>query len=97
MLMAVQGTHTPLPGGPRRTTWSTDARRKIAEADDLHIAPFRADGVTHGTPTWMWSVAVDDALDVRAYNGKGSHCDQRDADANMTLQKEHNHAQYIAY
>jgi hypothetical protein len=41
------------------TTWSTDALRKIAEADDLHIAPCREDGKTSGTPTWMWSVAVD--------------------------------------
>ncbi len=28
------------------TTWSKDELRKIAEADDLHIAPFREDGVT---------------------------------------------------
>jgi hypothetical protein len=25
--------------------------------------------VTYGTPIWIWSVAVDDALYVRAYNG----------------------------
>src|SRR5215831_14175898 len=43
-------------------TWSKDELRKIAEADDLHISPFRQDGVTYGTPTWIWSVAVDDAL-----------------------------------
>jgi hypothetical protein len=53
-------------------TWSKDELRNIAEADDLHIAPFREDGVTYGTPTWIWSVAVDDALYVRAYNGIGS-------------------------
>ncbi len=53
-------------------TWSKDELRKIAEADDLHIAPFREDGVTYGTPTWIWSVAVNDALYVRAYNGKNS-------------------------
>jgi hypothetical protein len=41
----------------------------MVEVDDLHIAPLREDGVTHGTPTWIWSVAVDDALYVRAYNG----------------------------
>jgi hypothetical protein len=28
--------------------------------------------VTYGTPTWIWSVAVDDALYVRAYNGQNS-------------------------
>jgi hypothetical protein len=54
------------------TTWSKDELRKIAEADDLHISPFREDEVTYGTPTWIWSVAVDDALYVRAYNGQDS-------------------------
>jgi hypothetical protein len=46
-------------------TWSKDELRTIAEADDLHIAPFREDGMTYGTPTWIWSVAVGDALHVR--------------------------------
>jgi hypothetical protein len=55
------------------STWSKDELRNIAEADDLHISPFREDGVTYGTPTWIWSVAVDDALYVRAYNGQNSH------------------------
>ena len=54
------------------TTWLKDELRKIAEADDLHIAPFREDGMTYGTPTWIWSVAVDDALYVRGYNGLNS-------------------------
>ena len=53
-------------------TWSTEELRKIAEADDLHISPFREDGVTYGTPTWIWSVAVDHALYVRAYSGQRS-------------------------
>ena len=53
-------------------TWSKDELRKIAEADDLHISPFREDGMTYGTPTWIWSVAVDDDLYVRAYNGQSS-------------------------
>ena len=52
--------------------WSKEELHKIATADDLHIAPFRGDGVTYGTPTWIWSVAVDGDLYVRAYNGKGS-------------------------
>jgi len=54
------------------STWSKDELRKIAGADDLHVSPFREDGVTYGTPTWIWSVAVEDALYVRAYNGKNS-------------------------
>ena len=54
------------------TTWAKDELRKIAEGDDLHIAPIRADGVTYGTPTWIWSVAVGGELYVRAYNGQNS-------------------------
>jgi hypothetical protein len=49
--------------------WSKEELQKIAKADDLHIAPFRNDGEIYGTPTWIWSVAVGDALYVRAYNG----------------------------
>ena len=45
---------------------------KIIEADDLHIAPFRDDGKTYGTPTWIWCVSVDGELYVRAYNGTSS-------------------------
>lgn len=52
--------------------WSKDELRQIAEADDLHISPLREDGVTYGTPTWIWSVAVGDSLYVRAYNGQNS-------------------------
>jgi len=51
---------------------SKDELCKIAEADDLHISPFREDGLTYGTPMWIWSVAVDDALYVRGYNGQSS-------------------------
>ncbi len=54
------------------TVWKKDELRRIAEADDLHISPLRDDGITYGTPTWIWSVAVDDALYARGYNGKNS-------------------------
>jgi hypothetical protein len=53
-------------------TWSNEELGKIAEADDLHISPFREDGVKYGTPTWIWSVVVEDALYVRGYNGQKS-------------------------
>ena len=53
-------------------TWPKDELRRIAESDDLRIAPFREDGSTYGTPTWIWSVVVGDALYVRAYNGRNS-------------------------
>ena len=52
--------------------WPADELRRIAEADDLHIAPFRRDGVTYGTPTLIWSVAVNGELYARAYNGQRS-------------------------
>src|SRR5260370_36375888 len=44
------------PRHPRRwrehqmAAWSKDELRKITETDDLHIAPFRDDGKTYGTP-----------------------------------------------
>ena len=58
-------THPP-------TAWPADRLRAIAEADDLHIAPFREDGETTGTPTWIWNVAVGGDLYVRAYHGTDS-------------------------
>jgi hypothetical protein len=54
------------------TTWAKDELRKIVEADDLHVSPFRDDRVTFGTPTWIWCVAVGDALYARGYNGQSS-------------------------
>jgi hypothetical protein len=54
------------------STWPKDELREIAKTDDLHISPFREDGKTYGTPTWIWSVIVDDSLYVRPYNGKNS-------------------------
>ena len=52
--------------------WPTDDLAAVAAADDLHISPFRDDGVTYGAPTWIWSVTVDADLYVRAYNGTRS-------------------------
>lgn len=52
--------------------WSRDELRKIAGTDDLHVSPFREDGRTYGTPTWIWSVVVGDAVYVRGYNGQAS-------------------------
>ena len=54
------------------SSWTKDELKRIADSDDLHISPFREDAVTYGTPTWIWSVVVDDALYVRAYNGTAS-------------------------
>jgi hypothetical protein len=54
------------------SSWAAEELRRIAETDDLHVSPFREDGATYGTPTWIWSVVVDEALDVRAYHGTSS-------------------------
>ena len=55
-----------------RAAWLSEELSKIASSDDLHVSPFREDGKTYGTPTWIWSVVVDDSLYVRAYNGRQS-------------------------
>ncbi len=52
--------------------WSQDELAKIDQADDLKIAPFREDGATYGTPTWIWEVVVDGSLYVRGYHGQKS-------------------------
>ena len=54
------------------STWTSDELAAIASTDDFRIAPFRADGTTLGTPTWIWSVVVDGGVYVRAYNGTES-------------------------
>src|SRR6516162_2403251 len=43
-------------------TWASEELSTIASSDDLHVSPFREDGKTYGTPTWIWSVVVDDNL-----------------------------------
>ncbi|MDX3924729.1 MAG: DUF2255 family protein [Shinella sp.] len=52
--------------------WTREELARLGSSDDLHIAPLRDDSVTCGTPTWIWSVVVDDALYARAYNGRNS-------------------------
>jgi hypothetical protein len=54
------------------TSWTEAELGAIAVSDNLHISPFRDDGVTYGTPTWIWSVVVGGDLYVRAYNGQAS-------------------------
>ena len=53
-------------------SWPAETLAAIIDADDLKISPMRADGVTYGTPTWIWCVAVDGELYVRGYNGTRS-------------------------
>lgn len=53
-------------------TWPADTLAAIDAADDLKVSPLRADGRTHGTPTWIWAVVVNGTLYARAYNGTRS-------------------------
>ena len=52
--------------------WEQHQLDRIVRADDLHIAPFREDGKTLGTPTWIWCVQMNGELYVRGYNGTAS-------------------------
>ncbi len=54
------------------SSWNEEELKEIIEEDDLHISPFRDDGETYGTPTWIWCVSVEGKLYVRAYNGQRS-------------------------
>jgi hypothetical protein len=52
--------------------WNQDQLDRIVKADDLKISPFRDDGKTYGTPTWIWCVQVTGELYVRGYSGTAS-------------------------
>jgi hypothetical protein len=52
------------------TTWAPDDLRRIGAADELDIAPARADG-TLSRYTTIWVVRVGDDLYVRSYRGPG--------------------------
>ncbi|MER6975964.1 DUF2255 family protein [Streptomyces carpinensis] len=54
------------------TAWTPEQIEAIRSTDDFHIAPYRDDGTTPGTPTRIWSVVVDGEVYVRAYNGTAS-------------------------
>lgn len=62
----------PTPAELAERAWSADELAQFAGTDDLHISPFRDDGRTYGTPTWIWSVVVGSALYVRGYNSRRS-------------------------
>lgn len=52
--------------------WNAAFLNRITQADGLRIAPLRDDGVTLGTPTFIWAVVAEGRLFVRAYSGTGS-------------------------
>lgn len=37
----------------RESRFTAEELKQIDKADDLKISPFRADGKTYGTPTWI--------------------------------------------
>jgi hypothetical protein len=51
------------------TTWTDTDLDRIGTADELSIAPLRADG-SPGRPTTIWVVRVDDDLYVRSWHGR---------------------------
>nr|BFE57735.1 DUF2255 family protein [Dactylosporangium thailandense] len=53
------------------TSWTPDELRRIAAADELQIAPTRADG-TLRAPTTIWVVPDGDDVYVRAVYGTAS-------------------------
>ena len=52
--------------------WTDDDLQTLSAAKDFRIAPFREDGQTPGTPTFIWFVLDGGRLYVRAYNGTAS-------------------------
>jgi hypothetical protein len=59
------------PGKVFDLTLPLDQVAEGYRAMDERSVPRRR-GDAYGTPTWIWSVAVGDALYVRAYNGGSS-------------------------
>ncbi|WP_420864635.1 DUF2255 family protein [Levilactobacillus spicheri] len=49
--------------------WDFTELTAFAQANDLQVSPFYSDGKTYGTPTWIWSVVVEQSLYIRAWNG----------------------------
>ncbi len=50
------------------TSWTQDELAAVGEAEELEIAPARADGSLR-RPTPVWVVRIDDDLYVRSYRG----------------------------
>jgi len=53
------------------TAWTSDELNKIGTAEELRIAPLRADG-TLRKPVIIWVVRLGDDLYVRSVNGRTS-------------------------
>lgn len=53
------------------TAWTNDELNTIGNAEELQIAPLRADD-TLSQPVIIWVVRVGDELYIRSYRGRGS-------------------------
>jgi len=65
----LEAAHLTKTIAAKAPSWRADELALISQADDFHVAPYRDNHVTLGTPTKAWSVAVDGDLYVRASNG----------------------------
>lgn len=54
------------------TKWTDEQLQYFKDQDDFHVSPYYSDGKTYGTPTWIWSVAAEGDLYIRAWNGQDS-------------------------
>jgi hypothetical protein len=66
-------------------SWSKDELRKIAEADDLHISPFRDGGVTlPGEVPWQPIPQPDDRRPCPLRDSQGDASARNNARSSMT-------------
>lgn len=56
----------------QHNNWTSAKLQSFRETSDVHIAPLRADGSTHGTPTRIWAVVADNEVYVRPASGPTS-------------------------
>ena len=54
------------------SSWIAAELEVIGARHGLQVSPFREDGVTYGTPTWVWGVVVGSDVYARAYSGTAS-------------------------
>jgi hypothetical protein len=54
------------------TGWTKAELRRMGDKEEMRVSPLERDGVSYATPKRIWSVVVQNALYVRAYNGQRS-------------------------
>lgn len=48
--------------------WAEEQIEEIHTGNDFHVAPYREDGRTPGTPVWVWAATLDGLIFVRTGN-----------------------------